>query len=87
MLTTKEFEVVAVEPSSAMRAEGARLHSQPSIRWIGDRLPDLAQTLRLGLRMAYTAAVKLIEAERELAMCPRAITARYDGNLAMEQAR
>jgi SAM-dependent methyltransferase len=42
-------DVVAVEPAAAMRAEAARLHPEPRIRWLDDRLPDLAATLRLGL--------------------------------------
>jgi SAM-dependent methyltransferase len=32
-----------------MRAEAARLHAAPNIRWIGDTLPALAHVLRLGL--------------------------------------
>jgi hypothetical protein len=43
------LEVVAVEPSAAMRTEAQRLHPSPSIRWIADSLPGLDQTLRLGL--------------------------------------
>jgi SAM-dependent methyltransferase len=42
-------DVVAVEPAAAMRAEATRLHPGPRIRWLNDRLPDLAATLRLGL--------------------------------------
>ena len=42
-------DVVAVEPAAAMRAEATRLHPGPRIRWLDDRLPDLAATLRLGL--------------------------------------
>jgi SAM-dependent methyltransferase len=30
-----------VEPSSTLRAEGARLHSDPAILWIDDQLPHL----------------------------------------------
>ena len=32
-----------------MRAEAQRLHASPSIRWVSDSLPGLAQVLRLGL--------------------------------------
>lgn len=42
-------DVVAVEPAAAMRAEAARLHPGPRIRWLNDRLPDLAATLCPGL--------------------------------------
>ena len=37
-------EVVAVEPSAAMRAEAERRHPAARIRWIDDRLPGLAPT-------------------------------------------
>jgi SAM-dependent methyltransferase len=43
------WDVVAVEPAEAMRAEAARLHTEPNIRWVGDSLPDLSHVLRLGL--------------------------------------
>lgn len=42
-------EVVAVEPAEAMRAEGARRHASPGIRWIDDRLPSLDAVHRLAL--------------------------------------
>jgi len=48
-LASRGLEVVAVEPSAAMRAEGQRLHPSPSIRWIADSLPSLDRTFRLGL--------------------------------------
>ena len=48
-LASRGLEVVAVEPSGAMRAEAQRLHPSPSIRWISDSLPGLDQVLRLGL--------------------------------------
>ena len=48
-LASRGLEVVAVEPSGAMRAEAQRLHPSPSIRWVPDSLPGLAQVLRLGL--------------------------------------
>jgi hypothetical protein len=40
---------VAVEPSGAMRRQGQRLHPDERIRWLDDRLPALATTLRVGL--------------------------------------
>ena len=42
-------EVLAIEPSTALRDEGARLHPDVRIRWLPDSLPSLAVTLRLGL--------------------------------------
>ena len=48
-LATKGFEVIAVEPSAAMRAEGARLHPDTRVQWIDDRLPSLHATVRLGI--------------------------------------
>jgi SAM-dependent methyltransferase len=42
-------DVVAVEPSTAMRSEGERLHPDPRIRWVDDRLPDLSETSQLGI--------------------------------------
>ena len=48
-LTRLGHDVVAVEPSAAMRAEGERLHSDNGLRWLSDRLPSLSATQRLGL--------------------------------------
>ena len=42
-------EVLAVEPSAAMRDQGTRLHADARVRWLADGLPSLAATLRLGL--------------------------------------
>lgn len=43
------WDVVAVEPSDAMRARAQALHPLPRITWLADSLPDLAQVRRLGL--------------------------------------
>ncbi len=43
------WDVVAVEPAEAMRAEAARLHAEPTIRWVGDSLPALSHVVQLGL--------------------------------------
>jgi SAM-dependent methyltransferase len=43
------YEVVAIEPSAGMRAEAARLHPSPRIRWESDSLPALLATARLGI--------------------------------------
>lgn len=43
------FDVVAVEPSQALRTAGMSLHAGDAILWLDDRLPALAATHRLGL--------------------------------------
>jgi SAM-dependent methyltransferase len=43
------WEVVAVEPATALRAQAALLHADARIRWVDDRLPALAGVHRLGL--------------------------------------
>jgi hypothetical protein len=48
-LAATGHEVVAIEPSNAMRRRGQQLHRDGRIRWLDDRLPSLATTLRLGL--------------------------------------
>lgn len=47
-LADRGFDVVAVEPSAAMRTQARLRHSSPRIRWIDDRLPALAGVTRLG---------------------------------------
>ena len=46
----KGYEVVAVEPSEAMRTLARQRHPSQRIHWVADSLPDLAQVRRLGLR-------------------------------------
>ena len=48
-LAARGADVVAVEPSAAMREEALSYHPDVSIRWIDDVLPSLASTSRLGL--------------------------------------
>lgn len=43
------YDVVAVEPSDAMRTLARQCHPSTRIHWIADSLPDLAQVRRLGL--------------------------------------
>jgi SAM-dependent methyltransferase len=43
------WDVVAAEPAAAMRAEAARRHPAPQIRWVDDSLPALSAIHRLGL--------------------------------------
>ena len=46
---SRGYDVVAVEPSDAMRNHGRALHPSPRIHWLCDSLPELAQVRRLGL--------------------------------------
>ena len=46
---TRGNEVVAVDPANGMREVGKSLHPDARIRWLGDRLPDLAGVFRTGL--------------------------------------
>ena len=48
-LASQGFDVVAVEPSNAMREQALALHPTASVRWVGDALPELRQVLRMGL--------------------------------------
>ncbi len=46
-LASRGFDVVAAEPAEGMRREGVARH--PDLRWIDDRLPDLATIHKIGL--------------------------------------
>jgi SAM-dependent methyltransferase len=46
-------DVVAVEPSDAMRTHARALHPSPRIHWLSDSLPELAQVRRLGLTFDF----------------------------------
>ncbi len=48
-LASKGFDVVAAEPSAAMREQAAGLHPEAGIRWVDDSLPELRQVQRSGL--------------------------------------
>lgn len=48
-LASRGLQVVAVEPSNAMREQALALHPGANVRWIADALPDLRRVLRLGL--------------------------------------
>ena len=45
---SKDYRVVAVEPSETMLKEGRRLHPDPRIIWIEDSLPALSEVYRCG---------------------------------------
>ena len=46
-------DVVAVEPSDAMRTQARELHPSTRIHWLSDSLPELAQVRRLGLTFDF----------------------------------
>jgi len=48
-LATRGLDVVAVEPSRAMREQAATLRPGSSVRWIDDSLPELRSVIRTGL--------------------------------------
>lgn len=48
-LAARGHRVVAVEPSSAMRAEGRSRHMDSGIDWVDDRLPKLSRVLARSL--------------------------------------
>ncbi|MGZ8291829.1 MAG: class I SAM-dependent methyltransferase [Telluria sp.] len=43
------YDVIAVEPSDAMRTQACARHTSTRIKWLADSLPDLVQVRRLGL--------------------------------------
>lgn len=47
-LAGQGHEVVAVEPSPAMREEAKQWHAGMSVRWLDERLPDLPEASRQG---------------------------------------
>ncbi len=76
-LAERGHEVVAAEPTRAMREEGQRRHPHPRIRWIDDRLPGLKATERLGLQfdMILVSAVWMHLPESQRARAFRKLTA------------
>jgi SAM-dependent methyltransferase len=48
-LASLGYEVLAVEPSAAMRAEATWRHPQKNLRWLDDRLPEMSGPIRAGL--------------------------------------
>ena len=48
-LSSRGYDVVAVEPSPRMRTIARERHTEPAIRWLADSLPTLRRTLRTGL--------------------------------------
>jgi SAM-dependent methyltransferase len=52
-LSSRGFEVIAVEPAREMRESAAQIHSSSPVRWMDDSLPDLRQVLRLGISFDF----------------------------------
>jgi len=52
-LASRGLEVVAVEPSTAMREDARRRHPDARIQWINDSLSDFRQVSRLGLSFDF----------------------------------
>jgi SAM-dependent methyltransferase len=48
-LAAQGYDVVAVEPSAAMRTAAQVRHAEAGIRWLADSLPGLERTLKTGL--------------------------------------
>ncbi len=47
-LAQRGYDVVAAEPADSMIAASKQLHSDKTINWLQDRLPDLKKTMHLG---------------------------------------
>lgn len=86
-LARRGYAVTAVEPTSALRLHGQRLHSDVSIQWIDDHLPELTTLKRRGKRfdLVFLTAVwmHLDEAERRAAMPNLAAITDKGGTLIM----
>ena len=48
-LSSRGYDVVAVEPSPRMRTMARERHAEPAIRWLSDSLPALRHTFKTGL--------------------------------------
>ena len=86
-LADQNHQVVAVEPTDALREGGKKLHGSPHIKWIDDGLPNLAQiiTRALSFDLVLMAAVwmHLDQDERERAMPIVASLLKKGGKLIM----
>jgi SAM-dependent methyltransferase len=79
--------VLAVEPTSELRAHGQRLHRSAELTWIDDALPDLVKVQALGERfdLAMLTAVwmHLDAGQRKRAMPRVANLVRSGGRMAL----
>lgn len=84
---SRGYDVIAIEPSTGMRSEGQRLHPDPRIRWINDRLPDLSIVGPMGISfdvVMLTAVWQHVPpAQRERAFRKVAALVRSGGLLAV----
>ena len=84
---SRGYDVVAVEPSHAMRAHARELHKSTSITWLDDSLPELVQVRRLGLSfdLILLSAVwmHLPPASRERALRKMATLLAPNGRIAI----
>lgn len=76
--------VVAVEPTTELRAQAALLHPSPAITWVDDSLPELAAvTGRFALVLLTAVWMHLDAAQRARAMPRVAALVAPGGSLAM----
>ena len=52
-LTSLGHEVIATDPSAAMRAQARRWHPQLGVQYLPDRLPELTKTFRTGISFDF----------------------------------
>ena len=52
-LTSLGHEVIATDPSAAMRAQARRWHPDLGVQYLPDRLPDLTKTFRTGISFDF----------------------------------
>ena len=52
-LTSLGHEVIATDPSAAMRAQARRWHPELGVQYLPDRLPDLTKTFRTGISFDF----------------------------------
>ncbi len=52
-LARRGCTVVAVEPSDKLRSMAMKAHKESSIVWVDDKLPDLAETRKLGHKYKF----------------------------------
>ena len=52
-LTSLGHEVIATDPSAAMRAQARRWHPELGVQFLPDRLPDLTKTFRTGISFDF----------------------------------